>query len=151
MTTNIAQAIMDFMMQYGAFQKWYFGFAKVATHNVSIIPIPAERYIDEWIEGGGYCQYQFAVGIFQNSAQQPYVPEQQTESVDNALDVQAFMAWIEEQDEDGNLPALGDGLVPDSIKVLQITPNIVGESETTQKMLFSGALYYYEIKENKNG
>lgn len=147
MTVNIAQSIMNFLMQYSAFKKWYFGFAKVDALNVSLIPIPSPRYIEEWVEGGGYCQYQFAIGIFQNNAQQPYVPKKQTESVDNALDVQAFMEWIEAQDEDGNLPKLGSGLVLDSIQVLQINPNIVGESETTQKMLFSGALYYYEIKE----
>ena len=144
---NIHKGIIDYLMQYTAFQKWWFGFSRVQDAAISIIPIPGERYIEEWIGGGGYCEYQFAVGIYQNSAQQPYVPDKQTEGVDVAFDVQAFMAWIEEQDEAGQLPTLGEKIVPDAIKVLQGAPTITGENDKTQKMLFAAAVYYYEVKE----
>lgn len=144
---NIHKGIIDYLMQYTAFQEWWYGFSRVKSNAISIIPIPGERYIEEWIGGGGYCEYQFAVGVYQNSAQQPYTSDAQTESVDIAFDVQAFMAWIEAQDEAGNLPALGNGLTPDTIKVLQGVPTITGENDRTQKLLFAAAVYYYEVKE----
>ena len=144
---NIHKGIIDWLMQYTAFQKWWFGFSRAQSLNLSVVPIPGERYIEEWVEGGGYCEYQFAVGVFQNSAQQPYVPDKQTEGVDAAFSVQAFMGWIEEQNDAGNLPVLGSNLTPSEIKVLQGVPTITGENDKTQKMLFAATVYYYETKE----
>jgi len=150
MTTdqNIHKGIIDYLMQYTAFRQWWFGFSKAQNASVAIVPIPSQRYIEEWIGGGGYCEYQFAVAVYQNSAQSPYVQDKQTESVDAAFDVQSFMGWIEEQNDAGNLPVLGENLVSDSVKVLQGVPTLSGETDKTQKMLFAAAVYYYEIKEN---
>ena len=144
---HIHKGLIEYLMNYTAFEKWYFGFSRVQPGAISIIPIPGERYIEQWIEGGGYCEYQFAVGIFQKSPQAIYVPDKQTEQLDDAFDVQAFMGWIENQNDVGNFPRLGNNLIPCRLKVLQGVPTITGENETTQKMLFSAAVYYYEIKE----
>ena len=144
---NIHKGLMDYLMRYAAFKRWFFGFVQAQNATVGLVPIPGQRYLEEWTEGGGYCEYQFAVTVYQSSEQTIYVPGKQTASVDAAFDVQAFMGWIEEQNEAGDLPELGENLQADEIKVLQAVPSIAGVNDKTQKMLFAAAVYYYEIKE----
>lgn len=147
MNANIHENLMDFLMKCPAFKRWHFGFSQAENASVAIVPIPSKRYIAEWAEGGGECQYQFAVAAFQNISHEAHVSGQQTESVEDMALVQSVMEWIEEQNDDGNLPVLGGSLIAQEIKVLQDVPSIAGENDRIQKTLFSASLIYLEIKE----
>ena len=70
--------------------------------SYAIIPIPAEPIVKRYVDGGTLRQF-----LFSFSSVEAY-DENTLENMKVAQFFQDFAAWIEEQDDKGNYPDVGD-------------------------------------------
>lgn len=140
---NIHQAIYDFIKTYPPIDYLFFNINVAEDDSFSIIPISHQRNIEEFIDGtslerDGY--YDFAIVAFTAHTTEPYI----NDNLNNLMDIQQMIIWIEEQNKAGNRPDLGPEYEVTKIEVLVNIPNTAGQDEHLTKIMFQGRVSYYK-------
>lgn len=117
-----------------------FNFSPEDTGTAAIVPQYTDRNVREYVNGDVQREYGFAFIIVR-----PY----STEPIDilnlEAMDLgQAFMDWIEEQDQAGSYPDFGEDCEIETMEVLQNMPNLaaVNAEEGIARYMIQGRIVY---------
>jgi hypothetical protein len=147
MEDNIHEQILNWLVSYKPLADWYFNINKAEEDTINVIPISGEQFTEKWIDGGGLCQYDFAINIFKSLGEMPHTTTRPDENVNDLFDVQQFMIWLREQESAHNYPDLGTDKTVQELIVLQNFPSTAGEDASIAKMTFPGRIIY--IKEGE--
>lgn len=115
------------------------------TESVAIIPQYSDRNVRDYINGDRQRQYSFSFIIVRPYSSDP-LDVLNTEAMELG---QAFMDWIEQQDEAGDYPDFGEGCEVERMEVLQNMPNLasVNAKEGIARYMIQGRIIYREYAE----
>lgn len=124
------KAVIDFLIQCPAIQKssLYFNFTQAEDENKQFVVDNNDKLTDkEFIDGSVLKHYKFMVIDYRSVTYQPIVKDPEfieaNENVEELLDVQAFMDWINEQADAHNYPDFGEDCLIDDMRTLTENPN----------------------------
>ena len=125
------QAVIDFLINCPAIQAnpLYFNFLNAKDGNKQLVTSGNERSVSKpYIDGSVLKQYTFTIIDYKSIAYQAIVkqPGYVNENVDELLDVQGIMDWIEEQADARNFPDFGSDCEVDDMRTLTENPNLNG-------------------------
>ena len=125
------QAVIDFLITCPQIQSnpLYFNFLNAKDGNKQLISSGNDRSINKpYIDGSVQKQFTFTLIDYRSIAYQAVVKQQgyMNENVEEVLDVQAVMDWINEQNEIRNYPNFGTDCVIDEMRTLTDNPNLNG-------------------------
>lgn len=78
----------------------------------SIDGTPVDPIVKRYVDGGTERQFNFVFSSVERYGQDVL------NNIRNSGFYEDFAAWVEEQNRNGNLPILGDGLIPKKVEVL---------------------------------
>lgn len=125
------QAVIDFLITCPQIQSnpLYFNFLNAKDGNKQLISSGNDRSVNKpYIDGSVQKQFTFTLIDYRSIAYQAVVKQQGyvNENVEEVLDVQAVMDWINEQNEIRNYPNFGTDCVIDEMRTLTDNPNLNG-------------------------
>lgn len=125
------QAIIDFLIQCPtiAANPLFFNFQNAKDNNKQIITQANDVSLNKkYIDGSVMKRFTFSIIDFRSVLYQP-VPKAvgyTSENVEEIIDVQGIMDWINEQAELQNYPDFGTDCIIDSMKTTSENPNLNG-------------------------
>lgn len=131
MSVNKHQAIVEYMLSCPAIQNNPLFFNAIQAHDNSkeIITDATEREMNTpYIDGSVQKRYQFTIIDFRSLSYNP-VPKAEgytSENVQDLLDVQGIIDWVENQRELENYPNFGSDCIIDDITTTSDTPALNG-------------------------
>ena len=125
------QAVIDFLLDCPQIRdnRLFFNFINGEDNDKQFITIANDKAVNRpYVDGSVLKRYTFTIVDFRSVAYQAVVnvPGYTNENVEEMLDVQGIMDWIEEQAENNNYPNFGEGCIIDSMKTLSDNPNLNG-------------------------
>jgi len=125
------QAVIDFLINCPAIQSnpLYFNFLNAKDGNKQLVTSGNDKSMSQpYIDGSVMKRYTFTIIDYKSIAYQAIVkqPGYVNENVDEMLDVQAVMDWIEDQADARNFPDFGSTCVIDDMRTLTDNPNLNG-------------------------
>ena len=125
------QAVIDFLLGCPqiANNRLFFNFINGEYNYKQFITISNDNSVNRpYVDGSVLKRYTFTIVDFRSVAYQAIVtvPGHTNENVDEMLDVQSIMDWIEEQADNENYPNFGADCIIDSMKTLSNNPNLNG-------------------------
>lgn len=125
------QAVIDFLITCPQIQAnpLYFNFLNAKDGNKQLIITANDKSISKtYIDGSVSKRYTFTLIDFRSIAYQAVVKQQGyvNENVEEFLDVQGIMDWIEEQNDLRNFPNFGDKCIIDEMHTTTENPNLNG-------------------------
>ena len=83
---------------------------------------------EKYIDGSVLKRFTFSLVDFRSVVYQPLpkVPDHSTENVEDIIDVQGIIDWVNEQADLENYPNFGSDCMIDSMKTTSDTPNLNG-------------------------
>lgn len=133
------EAMVEYLKQYPGLRSFlYFNTASNTIGNISVQTVYSDEWEEQDITGHGTKRYDFAIVFMARQDQGTSYA-----NVSKMDDVQAFMDWIQRQDQEKNFPDFGDCEVY-SIENLQNMPNLAAASESVAKYMFQCRVRYYE-------
>ena len=139
--SDINTAIIEYLQTCPYLQniKVYFNFAQ-ATDNIKQLVTVAQptSTVKTFIDGSKEKIYSITIIDYRSVAYQPLVNAEgdyPNENVEEFLDVQGIIEWIEEQDDLRNFPELGDDYVVDKVSTTTDIPNLNGVDTSIQPTL----------------
>lgn len=131
MTVDKNQAVIDFLLQCPAIANspLFFNFLNAQDENKQIITQANDKALNKnFIDGSKLKRYQFTLIDFRSVSYQPMpkVAGYVSENVDDLLDVQGVMDWIEEQNDIQNYPDFGSDCQIDEMRTTSENPNLNG-------------------------
>ena len=133
------EAMVEYLKQYPGLTSFlYFNTAANVAGNISVQTVYSDEWEEQDITGHGTKRYDFAI-IFMA----PQDPGTSRNNVVQMEDAQAFMDWIQEEDEQKNYPYFEDCEVY-SIENLQNMPNLATANDKVAKYMFQCRVRYYE-------
>lgn len=131
MTVDKNQAVIDFLLQCPAIanSSLFFNFLNAQDENKQIITQANDKSLNKnFIDGSKLKRYQFTIIDFRSVSYQPMpkVAGYTSENVDDLLDVQGVMDWIEEQNDIQNYPNFGSDCQIDEMRTTSENPNLNG-------------------------
>ena len=125
------QAIINFLIQCPqiANNKLFFNFINGKDNDKQIITISNDKRTQKpYIDGSVLKRFSFAIIDFRSVTYQAVVkdPSYPNENVEEMLDVQGILDWIQEQADNANYPNFGENCVIDSMQTSTDTPNLNG-------------------------
>ena len=134
------QAVIDFMLNCPAIRDnpLFFNAIKAQDENKEIITIANDRSMHTpFIDGSVLKRFSFTIVDFRSISYNPIPknliipglttePEYKSENVEDMLDVQGIIDWIEEQKDAGNYPDFGNDCIIDDMATASDNPNLNG-------------------------
>lgn len=124
-------AIINYLIQCPAIQDspLYFNFVHGNEDDKQIITTSNEKTIDRpYIDGSILKRFTFTIIDFKSIAYRAVVKDDihPDENVEDLLQVQDIIDWIEEQNDEQNFPDFGEDCVIEEIKTTANNPNLNG-------------------------
>lgn len=125
------QAVIDFLIQCPtiAGSPLFFNFLNAQDENKQIITQANDTSLNKnYIDGSKLKRYTFTIIDFRSVTYQP-IPKMAgyvSENVEEMLDVQSIMDWVNEQADNSNYPDFGDDCVIDDMRTTSENPNLNG-------------------------
>ena len=131
MAVDKNQAVIDFLIQCPiiAANPLFFNFLNAKDDSKQIITQANDIATDrKYVDGSVLKRYTFTIIDFRSVAFQPIprVAGYSSENVEELLDVQSIMDWVNEQADLGNCPNFGTDCFIDSMKTTSNNPNLNG-------------------------
>lgn len=125
------QAIIDYLLQCPSIQNspLYFNFIQAKNDNKQIVTVANDKLMDRtYIDGSVQKRYTFSIIDYKSIAYDAVVKQEgyTNENVDDILQVQEIINWIDEQEALRNYPNFGEECVIDDIRALSSNPNLNG-------------------------
>lgn len=144
------QAIIDYMLTCPqiANNPTFFNCIQAQDNNKEIVTIANDRMLNKpYIDGSVLKRYSYTIIDFRSVTFNPLVNAlgYSNENVEDMLDVQGIVDWIEEQNDIRNFPDFGTDCVVDEIVTTSDTPNLNGVDNS-----LSPSLAKYSITVNVN-
>lgn len=140
MANDINQSIIEYLLQCPilANSPLFFNFANAEDENKQLVTMGNDRTLSKpYIDGSVLKQYTFTIIDYRSVIYQALVkqPGYSNENIEDMLDVQGIIDWIDEQGDIRNFPNFGDGYIIDGVKALTNNPNINGVDTSVQPAL----------------
>ena len=140
MANSKEQAVIDFLLtfSYIAENPTFFNFTEAEADNKGIITVSNDITLNKtFIDGSVLKRYTFTIVDFKAITYQaiPTLAGYTSENLDNYLDVQTIVDWIEEQANNRNYPDLGEKCTVDKMYCTTDTPNMNGIDNTLKPNL----------------
>jgi hypothetical protein len=125
------QAIIDFLMNCPqlANNPLFFNAINAKDDNKEIITQSNDASTNaKYIDGSVLKRFTFTIIDFRSLSYEP-IPKVEghvSENVEDIIDVQAIMDWVNEQADDENYPNFGDTCLIDSMRTTSDNPNLNG-------------------------
>lgn len=116
----------------------FFNFAKAEDNNKQLVAVATDKKVERpYIDGSVLKRFTFTLIDYRSVIYQAVVKEAgyPNENVEELLDVQSIIDWIDEQNADGNFPNFGEDCVIDEIKALTDTPRLSGVDSSASPAL----------------
>lgn len=139
---NRFKAILDWLKGYDLKYKWIdFNVIPVNVGNMAVSSVSSEREVASYINGQRLVDLTFAIVLVCD-----YSTGTGDTNIDAMTDYLNLMAWIEEQDAQGNYPDIDDSV--HYIKALQLAP-IVTADQGLEKAIYQGQFTMRYLEEKK--
>lgn len=125
------QAVIDFLMDCPqlAYNPLFFNAVNAKDDNKEIITQSNDASLNtKYIDGSVLKRFTFTIIDFRSLSYEP-VPKVEgyvSENVEDIIDVQAIMDWVNEQADDENYPNFGNTCLIDSMRTTSDNPNLNG-------------------------
>ncbi len=131
MTVDKNQAVIDFLLTCPAIAEspLFFNFLNAQDENKQIITQANEVAINrQFIDGSVMKRYTFTLIDFRSIVYQPLpkVAGYTSENVEELLDIQGILDWVNEQADAQNYPDFGETCVIDRMTTTSNNPNLDG-------------------------
>lgn len=116
----------------------FFNFAKAEDNNKQLVMVATDKKVERpYIDGSVMKKYTFTIIDYRSVIYQAVVKEAgyPNENVEELLDVQSIIDWIEEQNTSGNFPDFGEDCIIDEIQALTDTPRLNGVDNSASPAL----------------
>lgn len=127
------QAVIDFLITCPAIQNspLYFNFTQAEDDNKQFLTSANDKNMNRtFIDGGVLKRYTFTIIDYRSVVFQALVKDPQfiasNENVEELLDVQGIIDWINEQADAHNYPDFGEEYFIDDMRTLTENPNMNG-------------------------
>lgn len=127
------KAVIDFLIQCPAIQNssLYFNFTQAEDENKQFVTTSNDKNMNKtFVDGSVQKRYTFTIIDYRSVAYQAIVKEtgfiESNENVEELLDVQSLMDWINEQADLRNYPDFGEDCFIDDMRTLTENPNTNG-------------------------
>ena len=125
------QAVIDFLLQCPAIAEspLFFNFVNAQTDNKQIITQSNDVSLNRvYVDGSVLRRYTFTIIDFRSVVYQPIpkIAGYVSENVEELLDVQGIIDWINEQVDHLNFPDFGDQCIVDDMRPTTDNPNLNG-------------------------
>lgn len=127
------KAVIDFLIQCPAIQNssLYFNFTEVEDDNKQFVTTANDKLMNRtFIDGSVQKRYTFTIIDYRSVVYQALVKDPEfiavNENVEELLDVQGIMDWINEQADNHNYPDFGEDCLVDDMRTLTENPNTNG-------------------------
>lgn len=127
--TDKNQAIIDYLMTCPAIAEspLFFNFALADDSVRQLMTSSSDKIGDRtFIDGSVEKRFIFSITDFKSISPQPLAVGYSNENIEDILDVQGIIDWIEQQNDDMNYPDFGNYCEIDSIKVTTNEPSLDG-------------------------
>lgn len=107
----------------------FFNFAKAEDNNKQLVQVATDKKVERpYIDGSVLKRFTFTLIDYRSVIYQAVVKQAgyPNENMEELLDVQSIIDWIEEQNDRGNFPDFGEDCIVDEIKALTDTPRLNG-------------------------
>lgn len=134
----------EFMETCPEIKDLFFNFSESKNSDISIVTIPSEGAIEEFIDGSSIRYYEFAINCYKTVSTLP-------NSQENAIimfDVDKVASWIRAQNKANNYPNFGILCQIQELKVLQDIPTVAGQNQNEAKYMFACRVEYYQESED---
>ena len=126
-----AQAVIDYLNDCPQISSnpLFFNFSQAKDNNKQLVVVPVDRIINKpYIDGSVLKRYTFTIYDYRSITYQALVnvPGYQNENVEELMDVQGIIEWIDEQNDSQNFPNFGTDCIIDSINVSTNVPSLNG-------------------------
>ncbi len=133
-----ATAVLNYLLTCPSIQKSpvFFNFIKAANDNKQFITVANDRAVNRtYVDGSIQKRYTFTLIDFKSVTYIPVVLNRDNENIDDMLDVQAIITWIDEQSELRNFPDFGPDCVVENIRTTTDHPNLNSVDTTVSPAL----------------
>lgn len=125
------KAVIDFLFSCPqiANNPLFFNFSQAEDNNKQLVTVANDKNIERpYIDGSVLKRYTFTIIDYRSVIYQAVVNKAgyANENVEEMLDVQSIINWIEEQNDNQNFPDFGKNCVVEEIKALTDRPNLNG-------------------------
>lgn len=142
MIDSIHAALWEWFLQCSAITKLFFNFS-TAKNADTVITTAGDSVLEEYIDGSQRRRYAFELSRFCPISFTKNDPG----NVDMLEDAQAIAAWVEQQNDAGNLPALPNGCIVESVVLLdEYAGYVTAQNENTARYMIPFALDYTKSK-----
>ena len=123
------QAIIDYLITCPQIYEnpLFFNFINAKDMNQQIVTLNNEKSLQTpYVDGSVLKRYSFTIIAFRSISTNAIVKQDgyTDENVEEMLDVQGIIDWIDEQNENRNYPNFGENTEIDSIKATTDNPNL---------------------------
>lgn len=130
-TIDKNKAIVDFLLgcSYISDNPLFYGFGEVESDNKQLVTIANDTSVNvPFIDGSIRKRYTFTIIDYKAVAFRAISTREgaSDENLENALEAQQIIDWVEEQADARNFPDFGDDCTIDSMKVVTDQPNANG-------------------------
>lgn len=142
------QAVIDFLLNCPKIQenKLFFNFINAKDNNTQFIAQANDKSINRpYIDGSELKRFTFTIIGFKSISYEALVkmPGYSNENLDELLDVQGIIDWVDEQADLRNFPDFGEKCDIDSMSTTSENPNLNGVDTSTSPPL---AKYSFTIQ-----
>ena len=142
MIDSIHAALWEWFLQCSAITKLFFNFS-TAKNADTVITTAGDSVLEEYIDGSQRRRYAFELSRFCPISFTKNDPG----NVDMLEDAQAIAAWVEQQNDAGNLPALPNDCIVESVVLLdEYAGYVTAQNENTARYMIPFALDYTKSK-----
>lgn len=125
------QAIIDFLIQCPQVRDnpLFFNFINAKDENKQIVTLSNDRSLNQsYVDGSVLKRYTFTLIDFKSVAYRAIVKESgyTDENVEDMLDAQSIIDWVEAQADEGNYPDFGETCIIDDMRTTTTNPNLNG-------------------------
>lgn len=123
-----------------------FNFSPEAPGSISLITNYSDKLRKKYVTGDCEKEYGFSIIIVK-----PYSPEQDDLNLEAMNFAQAFMDWLDEQNEKERFPDFGESCTVEKMENLQNMPNLSGVNpkEGLARYMIQAKIIYRERKMKK--
>ena len=125
------QAIIDFLLTCPQIlaNPLFFNFLKAKDNDKQIVTQSNEKSLNNsYVDGSVMKRYTYSIIDYRSVVYEPLpkIAGYTSENVEELLDVQGILDWVDEQNEDRNYPDFGAGCDIDSMRGTSENPNLNG-------------------------
>lgn len=125
------QAFIDFIITCPQIRDnpLFFNFIQAKDNNKQLVTSASDRSIEKpYIDGSVMKRFTYTIIDYRSIAYQALVKLEgyANENVEEYLDVQSIVDWIEEQNDANNYPNFGSDCIIESMRTTSSTPNLNG-------------------------